>query len=534
METIQGLPASAGLAMGTVRRLRFGRSGLGRHVGDPRYELALFEGALRLADEELVDLEQRAEESDRDIFMVQRMMLQDGGLLTEIRNYVRVGAGAAAAVERAAGIYAQQLRALNDSYLSERAADVLDACRRVVDILDGGAHELPVLQQPCIVATEELYPSDLIALDRTKILGFITSAGAVSAHVAILARTMGIPAVVQAGDMFLETCDGKVGALDGEQGALYLVPDEVTKARFSQKRHMHRRHLQALEALRALPCETLDGTAITLLANCTGVQEVEEAVHAGACGVGLLHSEYTLLAGKTATEDELYHFYMSSLAAAQGRPVTVSTYDLGYELNPAVPQAPEQLNPAMGVRGVRYCFRHYTFFLQQLCAMLRAAAHGPLRIVLPMVSTPDDVTRARGALEDAKAVLRARGVPYAQDVPLGVLVETPSSALLSDILARHIDFFHINTNNLTQFAYAADRANSGVQHYLTYDAPAVTRLVQYVLDNATKAGREVCVCGESASDTQCAEMYVRSGVRQLSVPAHCLPEMKAHLRSIRL
>ena len=266
LKYITAVPASAGLAVGTVRYLRHTQSGLGRAVRSPKEEQEAFENAVREAQDQLIRLERRAAAQDRDIFMVQRVLLEDEGLRQEVASYIRVGAGAAASVERAAGIFAGRIRALEDPYMRERACDILDACRRVVKVLDGQPHETLRLTGPAILVAEELYPTDIVTLDRSLVLGSITSAGSPNAHAAIIARTMGIPAAVMAGPELLEGCDGRTLALNGNTGEAYLDPDEATKTRFAHKLRLQRRHTLSQERLRAAPCTTKDGTRISLMA----------------------------------------------------------------------------------------------------------------------------------------------------------------------------------------------------------------------------------------------------------------------------
>lgn len=355
--------------------------------------------------------------------------------------------------------------------MRERACDILDACRRVVKVLDGQPHETLRLTGPAILVAEELYPTDIVTLDRSLVLGFITSAGSPNAHAAIIARTMGIPAAVMAGPELLEGCDGRTLALNGDTGEAYLDPDEATKTRFAHKLRLQRRHTLSQERLRAAPCTTKDGTRISLMADCASVEDVRTAVEAGADGVGLLLSEYLLLAGRVNGEEEQYGFYAACLAAAQGRPVTICTFDVAPDKTGTEFPREEEANPAMGLCGVRYCLAHPDFFETQLRALLRAGLAGNLRILLPMVSTRDEFEHALDAVYRAKCALRERGVPFAETVPVGAFIETPAAALTAGDLARRAAFFNVGTNNLIQYTYAADRVNPQVRAYLPAALP---------------------------------------------------------------
>lgn len=534
MRAITGIGASDGLVVGTVRRLRHTQAALGRSVMDPRQEEETYRAAAQRAKQQLEKLEQKAEPEDRAILGAQRAMLDDPDLQKEILGYIRAGAGAAAAVERAAGIYAGRIRALDDPYLRERACDVLDACYRVVGVLDDQPHTTVDLSCPAIIAAEELYPTDILTLDRSMILGIVTGAGSANAHACFIARTMGIPAVVMAGQAFIDQCDGQTVAVDGNSGEVYLDPDEATKARFAHQIRLLRRTTLSAERLRETPCRTKDGTRVLLLANCSTPQDVRAALAAGADGIGLLSSEYLLLAGEDCDEESQVRFYKECLKEAGGRPVTIATYDLGGDkVAPGIPQE-DETNPALGLVGLRYCLAHPALFQTQLRALLRAGRAGALRIAIPMVSTRQEFELALDAVYQAKASLRASGTPFAENVPVGILVETPAAALTAEDLAQHAAFFAVNTANLAQYAHAADRTSAKVQPYFPTESPAVHKLLQMTVNAARAAQVDVCaVCINSDAQHQ-AENYVRLGVRALSAPASSLLMLKELLAGVKL
>lgn len=531
MQKYFGVSASPGRVAGVVYRLRHTHAGLGRSVGAPQSELETYEAAVQQACEELEALGDAADAQDRDIFMAQRMMLKDEGLAEETRAYIRVGAGAAAAVERAAGVYADKLRSIDDEYLSARACDVMDISHRVVGVLDSRKSDLTQLTKPVILASEEIYPSDIVAMARGMVLGFVTSRSGVSSHAAIIARTMGIPAVVMTGGDFLEQCDGKYAVLNGDGGVLILDPDEATKARFSHAQRMAQRRILA-QGLHAEPCVTKDGTPVTIYAACAAARDISMAVSLGAQGIGILHSDYVLMAGRMRTEDEQVDFYTECLRAAKGVPVHVVTYDIGADKTFAGTEAAGP-NPALGLRGVRFCIENKTFFIMQLAALLRAALHGDLRIVLPMVTSADEIVSVKEILEETRQLLRRRSVRFKEDIPVGVMIETPAAALVSDELAEHAAFFAIGTNDLTQYTHAVDRTNAEMQAYFPERSRAVEKLIGITLENAARAGIPAYVCGDS-SDPVCAERHVRGGARMLCVYPRSIPEVREHLAQISL
>lgn len=528
MEKYMAVPASDGLAFGPVCRVRRSMSGMGRAVLNPRQEEAAYRSALTRAQQNLDQLIAKASGDEKAIFQAQQVMMADEGLQNEVLAYIHAGAGAAAAVERAAGIFAGRIRALDDDYLRERACDVLDACYRIVDVLDGPQAQMPPLNSPSILAAEELYPTDILSIDRRMILGLVMGAGSANAHASIIARTMDIPAVVLAGQEFLDVCDGKIAAINGSTGDLCLEPDEATKARFAHSIRRARRHTLTEERLRYAACVTRDGTPFELYANCSTVEDVRAAVEADAQGVGLLLSEYTVRPGENDSEEAQYQFYTACLNAAKGKPVTISTYGGNG------PEGALEPNPALGLRGIRYSLAHPQWFQTQMAALLRAGVQGNLRVVLPMVSTADDVERALELLHAVKASLRKRRVPFSENVPVGVMIETPAAALSARELARKSAFFHISTTNLAQYAHAADRGSATVQEYFPQFSPAVHRMVSMTVEAAAEARIPVCVCCESAARPELAEVYLRLGVRQLSMAYGSLLGIKEYLMGISL
>ncbi len=534
MRTFQGTPASEGLAVGAMRLLRHTPQGAGRAVQDPAQEERNYRAAVRDAVVQLERMEKKNTGADRDILMAQRAILEDQGLQDEVLGYIRAGAGAAASVERAAGIYAGRIRALEDDYMRERACDILDACYRVVDVLDDQPRQVLQLDSPAVIAADELYPTDILTLDRSMILGLVTAEGSPNAHASIIARTMGIPAVVMAGRDFLEECDGRPVAVDGFTGEVFVDPDEATKARFAHSIRLRRRQTLSGLALRSVPCKTRDGVRVSLYANCADSRDVRAAVEAGAEGVGLLSSEVLLLAGTGAGEAEQVAFFSECLAAAAGKPVTISVYDIGADkVAPGLPQN-EEPNPALGQVGIRFCLAHPGLFRTHLCALLRAGTAGNLRIVLPMVNNRRELDAVRAAVADARADLRARRLPYAQDVPIGVMVDTPAAALMAEELAADASFFTVNPANLAQYAHGVDRSNAHVQQYFPHVSAPVHKLLRMVVDAARPGNIPVCVCCANADSLAQAETYVRMGVRALSMPTVNLLPMKETLMSMSL
>ena len=530
MQMYQGATASPGLVMGPVRRLQHSGPGLERVVQTPGREQALLNAAVVLAKDELRLLEEAAVGTDKDIFLFQQVMLDDPGLNREIASYIAAGAGAAPAVERAAQLYAGRIEAADDDYIRQRAMDVRDACRRVVNILDGRPRTLLRLETPSILVSEYIYPSDIVSIGRGMLLGVACAEGSEQSHASIIARTMGIPAVVQLGAGFLSQNCAAGAVLDADNGRLILEPDEAVR-KDAQRRivgaSILKKRLTALGA--AGPCRTKDGAHVALMASCSGPEDVELAMQAGAEGVGLLRSEFSIMAGRIPSEEEQYYFYLSCLQAAGGKPVTVRTFDI--VADKSVPGLTEDSpNPALGMRGLRMSLAHPQMFEEQLCALLRAGARGPLRVAIPMVSCPEDWQRAMHHVEKARRTLRRRGVVFNGEMEFGCMVETPSAALLAeDILAAGCRFLVVGTNDLVQYTYAADRLDGRFSDFFSARSPAVHRLVGMVLDAAAGTGAPVCICGVHAGSPNQVVRYARQGVRCFSTEAASLLQVKARL-----
>lgn len=529
MIKVSGTPSSQGLAMGEIVEISRRYSGLNRVVLDTHREHALFEAAQILAKDELELLAEKSTGDEHDIFIFQRTMLDDNGLLTEIRNYISAGAGAAAAVERASKIFEHKMEILEDEYFQQRAVDIKDVCRRIVDILDGRQSQRLVLKRPSIIASDEIMPSDLADAPREMILGFITAKGSCQSHASIIARTMGIPAIVLAGDEFLHMCNGKFGAIDGADGELFIEPDESTKARFQHRISLEKRRTVTLEKLKNMQCITKDGTKIQLLANCSSPEDIKAAIEQGADGIGLLRSEFIFMGTRLPCENEQYEFYVKCLNAAQGKAVTIRTFDIGADKAVEGLTAISEPNPAMGLRGLRLSLSRRDILKCQLKALLRAGVNKKLKVMFPMVATPNDVISAMEIVNECKDELAASGIGYSRDVKWGIMIETPAAALLSDELCKMADFFSIGTNDLTQYTHAVDRMNPLVEKYYKPNSAAVKKLIQFTVKNASSAGIPVTVCGESAANAEIAAEYARLGVKGLSMVPRAINAVKEAL-----
>ncbi len=531
MKRYNGTKASMGIALGPVYSIKKEITSMGRVVKDPEKERELFDAAVVIAKEELRALQEKAVEEDKDIFVFQQALLDDCALQDEVYGYIMAGAGSAAAVERAAGYFTETLQSVSDEYIRLRSADVQDACRRVVDILDGRPRGSLHLTRPSILVAEQVMPSEILSLDRGMLLGIAASCGSVHSHAAIIARTMGIPAVVGLGREFLSSCtSGTTLLMYADEGTVLVDPDSESCKRARELCHRQQEERSRLSGLLELPCRIGDGTEVTLMANCSGPEDISDSIQNGAQGVGLLRSEFLVIDnGDFPGEQEQYYFYTSCIAAAQGRVVTIRTFDLGADKLSA-DMVNKEINPALGLRGIRFCLSRREAFLVQLCALLRAGACGPLRVMFPMISSVEDWTRAMECVGEAKSFLEQRGVEYDPDLVFGCMVEVPSAALLAAELAQAgCGFFSIGTNDLVQYTLAVDRIAPQVAAYYQPQSPAVYKLIDMTVQAGREYGIPVCVCGLSASDPVEAQRLVRHGIRCLSMEAQSLLPIKSTL-----
>ncbi|MBQ8647683.1 MAG: phosphoenolpyruvate--protein phosphotransferase [Oscillospiraceae bacterium] len=533
MRTFNGVIASRGLAIGPVLRLEHSARSMTRVVKEPHKEQARFERAAARAKEELGALQLQANEADKDIFLFQQVLLDDHSLLEEIESHILAGLGAAEAVERAALVVSRRLASVEDPYIRERSTDVLDACHRVADILDGQPRRALTFTEPSVLVADEVYPSDLVGLEPGMLMGLATVGGSAQSHASIIARTMGLPAVIQLGKELMELQNGQTVALDASNGQLILEPGPQLLHQLEER---HRSFVtMSGPDLMGRPCLTADGTRIHILANCTAPADIATAMALGAEGVGLLRSEFLLLPGTIPTEDEQYDFYCNCMHAAGGRPVTVRTYDIGADkLSSALPM-PTGDNPALGLRGLRFAMAQPQLLQDQLCALLRAAARGPLKVMFPMVGSVQEWDMAMAEVEKAKEILRRRGTPFREDLPFGCMIEIPSAALTAgDIAAHGCAFFSIGTNDLVQYTCAADRMEPGMEPYYQQDCTAVRMLIRMTCEAADKAGIPVSVCGLTAEDPALACSHVRCGVRSLSMSAQSFIPVRDRLGRLNL
>ena len=530
MISIQGVGVSPGLACGPLYFRRPAAPVITRTAaGDPDAEWARFLSAQARTVEQLGTLAEQVRQSAGEeaaaLLEAHQLLAEDPDLTEGVEARIREqGLDAGAAVTEAGTALAEEFASLDDPYLRERSADVKDVCGRIAACLTGGDASAVELPGPVILAAEDLSPSETFQFDKTKLLGLITAVGSVNGHTAILARTMGIPAVIGAAGI-TDAPEGCEVLLDGDLGSIRIEPDRETKAAFLEKRERQLARAEEMKSLRGQKSVTRDGQTIRICCNIGGPEDVPSVLENDGEGIGLFRSEFLYL-GRDDYPDEETQFaaYRQVLSAMKDREVIIRTLDIGADKQIGYFGLPREENPALGNRALRICLARPELFRTQLRALYRASAYGRLGIMFPMVTGVWEVREALAACERARRELREENIPFSESVKLGIMVETPAAALISDRLARLVDFFSCGTNDLTQYTLACDRQNSELERYCDPRHPAVLRLIGLVADNAHKHGVRVNICGEMAADLSLTETFLAMGIDELSVsPRFVLP-----------
>ncbi|MBR3105933.1 MAG: phosphoenolpyruvate--protein phosphotransferase [Clostridia bacterium] len=541
MISIQGKGVSTGVAIGPLYFYQRAKSTIRRYeVEDVEAEWARFKAAQAKAIEQLGELAEKAREEAGDeaalLFETHQMMAEDMEYEEAIQTAVQdTKLNAEAAVMDAAVQFSEMFAAMEDAYFQARAADVKDVSNRIIAALTGvvqGGIDSPV---PVILAADDLAPSETVQLDKSKILGFITEGGSGSSHTAILARTMGIPAIIGVGDQLKPEYEGREVIIDGGTGSVVIDADADSKARLLKKMEEQRKTREMLEKLKGLPNETKDGQKIKVFCNIGSPDDVPAVLANDAGGVGLFRSEFLYLnCDDYPTEDYQFEAYKKALSDMGGKEVVIRTLDIGADKQIAYFDMPKEENPALGNRALRICLNRPEIFHTQLRALYRASAYGKLGIMFPMVTSVWEVKEARKMCEQVKAELTKEGIPFSDDVEIGIMIETPAAVLMSDRLAKVVDFFSCGTNDLTQYTLACDRQNADLGRFYNPHHPAVLRALKMVCDNAHKNGVWVGICGELGADLELTETFLSIGIDELSVSPRAVLPLRQKIREITL
>ena len=534
MITIQGKSVFGGVSIGKLMFYKRNEKVIKReHISDADAEWKRFEAAKGQAVDQLKELYEKAledvGEANAMIFEIHQMMLEDLDYLESIENIIRSQeVNAEYAVATTADNFAQMFASMDDAYMQGRAADVKDVSERVLDILGGVSAGVKEMTEPCIIAADDLAPSETVQLDKSKVLGFATMYGSANSHTAILARTMNIPAVIGLGETLSSQYDGKMAVIDGFTGILYVDPDEETLARMQEKRAKDLEQKELLNQLKGKENVTRSGQKINVYANIGNVSDLGAVLKNDAGGIGLFRSEFLYLENSTfPTEEQQFAVYKQVAESMAGKKVIIRTLDIGADKQVDYFNLDKEENPALGYRAIRICLTRPEIFKTQLRALYRAAVYGNLSIMFPMIISVSEVKKIKEIIAQVQAELKAEGIPYKEDVELGVMIETPAAVMISRELAKEVDFFSVGTNDLTQYTLAIDRQNQKLDTFYDPHHPAVLAMIKMAADNAHAEGKWIGICGELGADLELTEEFLKMGLDELSVsPALVLPLRK--------
>ena len=539
MITIQGKGVSSGIGMGPLYFFRRTKIEIKNYiVEDKDAEWLRFKDAQAIAVDQLGDLAEKARAEAGDeaamLFETHQMMAEDLDYEEAIQALIQEdGHNAEWAVTDVAEQFAAMFESMDDAYMQGRAADVKDVSQRILGILCGVVQGGIASDVPVLLASDDLAPSETIQLDKSKILGFITSMGSGSSHTAILARTMGIPAIVGLGDQLDPIYEGRQVVVDGSTGVVIIDPTEDVFADFVQKREAQLHQQALLATLKGEENVTRDGKKIRVYCNIGSPEDVDAVLTNDGGGIGLFRSEFLYLNSSTyPTEEQQFEAYKAVLTGMAGKEVIIRTCDIGADKQIDYFELPKEENPALGMRALRISLTRPGFFRTQLRALYRASAYGKLGIMFPMVTSVWEVRETKKLIEDVKRELREEGLPYSDHVEIGIMIETPAAAILSDRLAKEVDFFSCGTNDLTQYTLACDRQNNDLGRFYDPHHPAVVRLLKMVVDNAHKNGIWVGICGELGADLEMTETFLAIGIDELSVSPRAVLPLRQKIRSI--
>ena len=502
-------------------------------VENPEAEVERLEKAKEAAGSQMEELYQKAlveaGEEQAMIFDVHKMMLEDEDYLDSIRGMIRdEKMNAEYAVSLTGDNFAGVFASMDDEYMKARSADVLDISKRLIRILAGVGEEGIVSEEPVILLADDLSPSETVQMDKSKILAIVTKHGSTNSHTAILARSMNIPALVQTDVALLEEYSGAKAVVDGFSGTFIINPEDSVLDTMVQKKMEYEKERTALQELKGKDNITSDGRRINLYANIGNVSDVDKVLESDAGGIGLFRSEFIYLGREDyPSEEEQFHIYKEVLSKMEGKKVIIRTLDIGADKQVDYFKLPKEENPAMGFRAIRICLERPEVFKTQLRAIYRASAFGTAAIMFPMIISVGEIRKIKKIVEEVKEELTKEGISFNR-VELGIMIETPAAAVISDELAKEVEFFSIGTNDLTQYTLAIDRQNQNLDDFYDSHHEAVLRLIRMTVENGHKAGIWVGICGELGGDTTLTKTFVDMGVDELSVsPTYVLSVRKA-------
>lgn len=538
MEVYQGKSVFGGIAIGRISVHKKDEQQVKRvRIEDSEQEILRYRQAKQTAMEQLQGLYRKAlkevGEANAAIFEIHQMMLEDDDYNESVENIIRMQqVNAEYAVASTGDNFAQMFSAMDDDYMRARSADVKDISERVLSVLGGRATGIAASGEPVIIVADDLAPSETVQLNKDLVLSFVTVHGSVNSHTAILARTMSIPALIGTAIPLTDDIDGKVGIVDGKNGCIYVDPDENTLGRMQQLKLEEQEKKELLQTLKGRENITIDGKKIMLYANIGNSKDLAAVLQNDAGGIGLFRSEFIYLERDAfPTEEEQFQIYRTVAETMAGKPVIIRTLDIGADKKCDYFEMEPEENPAMGCRAIRICLTRPEIFKTQLRALFRASAFGNISIMYPMIISVDELRKIKTIVAEIRQELTEQGVTFGEPKQ-GIMIETPAAVMMSEELAKEVDFFSIGTNDLTQYTLAIDRQNPKLDAFYDPHHPAVLRMIQMVVENAHKAGIWAGICGELGADTTLTRRFLAMGVDELSMsPGSILPVRKIILET---
>ena len=542
MKKYQGKGVYGAIAIGNISLFQKPETAVKRiHIEEPDSEKARFEQAKAASLTQLQEIYDKAlkevGEVNAAIFEIHQMMLDDDDYIESIYSIIESqSVNAEYAVAVTADNFVEMFSAMEDAYMQARAADVRDISNRIINNLMGAVSTEADASEKVIICACDLVPSETISLDKDNVLAFVTAHGSSNSHTAILARNMNIPAVIGAGDDFLSDIhDGCKAIVDGFTGEIWVDPDEKTCEAYLEKRRADEEKKRLLQELKGKENITLDGRKIKIFANIGSVSDIEKVLANDAGGIGLFRSEFLYLENSDfPTEDQQFTAYKKVLESMAGKKVIIRTLDIGADKQCDYFNLKKEENPALGYRAIRICLTRPEIFKTQLRALYRASVYGSLGIMFPMITSVSEVEQILAICDTVKAELRAEGIEYSEKIELGIMIETPAAAVISDMLAPLVDFFSVGTNDLTQYTIACDRQNPDIEPFVNTHHEAVLRLIEISAKNAHQHGAWIGICGELGADTELTERFLRMGIDELSVSPSFVLKVRNTVRNLDL
>ena len=540
MEKITGKSTSGMVTIGPLRVFRHKEFSVEESKVDrPETEVARFDSARNTASAKMNQFYQEAVShvglDNASIFKVYQQMLTESEFVDAVRSMIRSQSiNAESAISQAEKNFTQIYSSGTDIYMQAHVADVQEIARILLRTL----HQKKAMfasDEPCILYADDLTPSETIQMDTKKILGFVTKEGTPTSHTAILARALGVPAIVATGTEVDDSFDGKTAVIDGFSGTVYLDPTPGILAVMKEKQDQSIRLKELMQQLKGLPSETVDGHRVEVAANVSSASDLAAVLKNDAEGIGLFRSEFIYMGRDTLpSEEEQFNIYKLAIETMAGKRVIIRTLDIGADKEASAFHLPKEENPALGMRAIRICLKRPEIFKTQLRAILRASAFGKAAIMFPLITSVWEVWKAREILDEVRMELDKKGIAYDHHMEVGIMVETPAAALISDKLAKEVDFFSIGTNDLSQYTLVVDRTSRVLSDFFNPHHPAVLKLIQMTVENAHKAGIWVGMCGELGSDLSITETFLRMGVDEFSVAPYSVLPLRKQIRSIDL